>query len=152
MIRLTRLQNALAASGLVTRDQLSLYIQKGKPQYSPEADEHVFRMEYQAVLWVTNFTGELWLLSLILDDTVQEVWPSNCTRASVVQMETEPLNTPETDVAFIIDAAELYRLTPIEEVEPDVICVKLSSGFFRVDAVDTPDTVLPIFRGMIDHE
>lgn len=152
MIRLTRLQNTLADSGLLTREQLSLYIQHGKSEYTSEVDEHVFRMDYQAVLWITNFTSELWLLALILEDSVQEIWPSNCTRASVERMETDPLNTPETDVAFIIHASETFRLTPIAETLPEVTCVKLSSGLFRVDAVDMPDPhVLKVFRGMISH-
>ncbi len=152
MIRLTRLQNTLAESGLVTRDQTSLYIQNGKPQYTPEPDEHVFRMDYEAVLWLTNFTGELWLLSLILEDSVQEIWPSNCTRASVERLDTDPLNTPETDVAFVIRATETYRLTPISESLPDVTCVRLSSGLFRADPVDTPPLPLPDFRGIVTHD
>lgn len=152
MIRLTRLQNTLSAAGIVTREQLSLYIQKGRPQYTPEADEHVFRMDYEAVLWVENFTGELWLLALILEDSVQEIWPSNCTSASVERMDTDPLNTPESDVAFVVRATETYRLTPIPATLPDVTCVQLSSGLFRADPIDTPPLPLPAFRGILTHE
>jgi hypothetical protein len=152
MIRLTRLQNTLAESGLVTRDQMSLYIQNGKPQYTPETDEHVFRMDYEAVLWVTNYSGELWMLALILEDSVQEIWPSNCTSASVERLDTDPLNTPETDVAFVIRASETYRLTPITETVPDANCVQLSGGLFRADPVDTPPSPLPAFNGMLTNE
>lgn len=155
MIRLIRLQDSIANAGIVTRAQLSLYVQKGKPQYTPEPEEHVFRMDYEAVLWVSNFSGELWQLALILEDSVQEIWPSNCASASVERMDTDPLNTRETDVAFVIKATETYRLTPITvtEVLPDVTCLQLASGLFRVDPVDAPSSApLPTFRGILNNE
>jgi hypothetical protein len=152
VIRLTRLQNTLADSGLVTRDKTSLYIQNGKPQYTPETDEHVFRMDYEAVLLIEDFTGEIWLLSLILEDSVQEIWPSQCSSASVQRLDTDPLNTPETDLAYLIRATETYRLTPITETVPDATCVRLSGGLFRADPVDTPPLPLPEFRGIVIHD
>lgn len=155
MIRLTRLQDTLAASGLVTRAQTAIHIQNGKPHYTPEADEHVFQMDYEAVLWIDNFTGELWLLSLILEDSVQEIWPSHCTCASVERLDTDPLNTPETNVAFLLKATETYRLTPIPASLPDVTCVRLSAGLFRADPVDTPfppAADLPVFQGILNNE
>lgn len=155
MIRLTRLQNTLAASGVVTRDQLSLYIQNGRSQYTPEPDEHVFRMEYETVLWISNFMGELWLLTLILEDSVQEIWPSACASASIQRLDTDPLNTPETDVAFVIKATETFHLYPITEAVADATCVQLASGLFRVEPLDTPAppaSELPVFRGLLTYE
>jgi hypothetical protein len=153
VIRLARLQDVLAASGLLTRDQMSLYIQNGKSHYTPEPDEHVFRMTYQAVLWIENFTGELWLLSLILEDTVQEIWPITCTSASVERLDTDPLNTPEANIAYLINATETYRLIPVTEPVDGEICIQLSMGLFRVEPLDIPTQPvndLPMFRGVMN--
>lgn len=152
MIRLRLLQDRLVNSGLVRRDQLSIHIANGKPFYEPDTEDHSLIMKYDAALFIKDFNQELHLLALVLEISLQELWPTNCLCADLDSIETDPLDSQEYNLATVIRITEKYdmiRATPEAIDDPGRLVLNINGLDFELTQ-EMPPEPLPIFRGLLN--
>ena len=152
MIRLNLLQDKLVQSGLVKRDQLSIHIANGKPYYEPDTDDHSLIMKYDAALFIQAFTQELHLLALILEISLQELWPTHCMSADLETIETDPLDSQEYNVATVIKVTERYdmvKATTDAIEDPKRLVLNINGNDFELKQ-EMPPEPLPVFRGLVN--
>lgn len=152
MIRLQMLQDRLVDSGLVKRDQLSIHIANGKPYYEPDTEEHYLLMKYDAALFIQAFSQDLHLLALILEISLQELWPTHCMSAELATIETDPLDSQEYNVATVINVTERYDMvmaTPEAIEDPNRLVLNINRINFELKQT-MPATPLPVFTGLVN--
>ena len=152
MIRLGLLQDKLVSSGLVKRDQLSIHIANGKPYYEADTEDHTLIMKYDAALFIQDFSQELHLLALVLEVSLQELWPTHCMSATLDTIETDPLDSKEYNVATVIQVTEQYNLVKAtsEAIEdPSRRVLNINGVAFELTQA-MPPKPLPLFRGLVN--
>lgn len=133
MRRLEKFQDALIASGLMDRDQVTLQNFNLKPDIDADGDSMRYVVQRDVVVYIREFIEDLDLLGLIAKLAIKKLWPSPCQAAELVSIEPDVLDSEESVIVIVFTCNDVYHLKPMAAgAESEHVIIEIEGKHYQI--------------------